>query len=111
MSTCRSLAASPLLAVPFPLDADTGRLLFLPPSALNYLSNLTSLATFCCWSTICYSFIRFKAACSAQGFDRSQTGYMYNRFQPFPAYWAITWCLLISKQLPSSRVEQLESAV
>lgn len=40
-------------------------------TALNWLSNLTSIAAFIGWGTICVAFLRFKAACEAQGIDRS----------------------------------------
>lgn len=63
-------------------------------TVLNWLSNLTSIAAFIGWATICVSFLRFKAACDAQGIDRSASPYIYNRWQPFPAYWAIFWCCI-----------------
>ncbi|KAK9461438.1 amino acid permease/ SLC12A domain-containing protein [Lipomyces oligophaga] len=63
-------------------------------TVLNWLSNLTSIATFICWGTICFAFLRFKAGCEAHDIDRKKA-FFYNRFQPFPAYWAIFWCFLI----------------
>ncbi|KAK9315151.1 amino acid permease/ SLC12A domain-containing protein [Lipomyces starkeyi] len=64
-------------------------------TVLNWLSNLTSIATFICWGTICVTFIRFKAGCESHGISRKDSKYFYNRFQPFPAYWAIFWCFVV----------------
>lgn len=72
-------------------------------TVLNWLSNLTSIAAFIQWATICVAFLRFKSACEAQGIDRSASKYIYNRFQPIPAYWAIFWWyvnLLLSRAFP-----------
>nr|AOR51672.1 amino acid permease [Phaffia rhodozyma] len=63
-------------------------------TVLNWLSDLTSIATFISWAFICVSFLRFKSACDAQGIIRSESKYIYNRFQPFPAYWALFWCII-----------------
>lgn len=62
-------------------------------TVLNWLSNLTSIATFICWGTICATFLRYKAGCEAQGLDRKNS-YFYNKWQPWPAYWAIFWCTI-----------------
>ncbi|KAK9475049.1 amino acid permease/ SLC12A domain-containing protein [Dipodascopsis tothii] len=64
-------------------------------TALNWLSNLTSISTFILWGTICWSFLRFKAACEAQGIKRADTKFLYCRWQPLPAYWAIFWCIIV----------------
>ena len=63
-------------------------------TALNWLSNLTSLSGFITWCTISFSFIRFKQGCDAQGIDRSKFHY-WNRFQPWYAYWCIFWCVVV----------------
>ncbi|KAK7207416.1 amino acid permease/ SLC12A domain-containing protein [Myxozyma melibiosi] len=62
-------------------------------TVLNWLSNLTSIATFICWGTICITFLRYKAGCEAHGIDR-KTSFFYNKWQPWPAYWAIFWCII-----------------
>ncbi|KAK9465081.1 amino acid permease/ SLC12A domain-containing protein [Lipomyces arxii] len=64
-------------------------------TVLNWLSNLTSIATFIAWGTIAVAFLRYKAGCEAQGISRKESKYFYNRFQPFPAYFAIFWCVVI----------------
>ncbi|KAK9452404.1 amino acid permease/ SLC12A domain-containing protein [Limtongia smithiae] len=64
-------------------------------TVLNWLSNLTSIATFICWGTICVSFLRFKAGSEAHGIDRKASKYFYNPYQPWPAYWAIFWCCIV----------------
>jgi amino acid transporter len=64
-------------------------------TVLGWLSNLTSIAAFICWGTICTAFLRFKAGCEAQGIDRSASKFLYNKFQPYPAYWALFWCAIV----------------
>ncbi|KAL7423301.1 hypothetical protein Q5752_002602 [Cryptotrichosporon argae] len=63
-------------------------------TALNWLSNLTTLSGFIVWGTICVTFLRFKKGCEAQGIDRKQFHY-YNSWQPYPAYWCIAWCAIV----------------
>ncbi|KAK9453591.1 amino acid permease/ SLC12A domain-containing protein [Dipodascopsis uninucleata] len=64
-------------------------------TVLNWLSNLTSIATFICWGTICVAFLRYKAACESQGINRKDPRLFHNFLQPFPAYWAIFWCCVV----------------
>ncbi len=63
-------------------------------TALNWLSNLTSLSGFIVWTTICITYLRFKKGVETQGIDRSKFHYA-NRFQPYPAYWCICWSVII----------------
>nr|XP_031857407.1 glyceraldehyde-3-phosphate dehydrogenase, type I [Kwoniella shandongensis]KAA5524479.1 glyceraldehyde-3-phosphate dehydrogenase, type I [Kwoniella shandongensis] len=64
-------------------------------TVLNWLTNLTSIAAFFAWGGICIAFLRWKAAMEAQGRDRSASQYLYLKWQPFYAYWAIAWCVII----------------
>jgi len=63
-------------------------------TALNWLSNLTSLSGFITWCTISLTYLRFKKGVAAQGIDRKKFIYA-NRLQPYPAYYAIVWCIVI----------------
>ncbi|KAJ7485848.1 amino acid permease/ SLC12A domain-containing protein [Mycena latifolia] len=63
-------------------------------TVLNWLSNLTSILGFCTWGIISLTYIRFYHGLKAQGIDRTKFVY-WNRFQPFPAYWALCWSVLI----------------
>ncbi|KAF7316516.1 Amino acid permease/ SLC12A domain-containing protein [Mycena indigotica] len=64
-------------------------------TVLNWLTNLTSVLGFMTWAIICWTYIRFYNGLQAQGIDRSQFVY-WNRFQPFPAYWALAWSIIIT---------------
>ncbi|RXK42115.1 hypothetical protein M231_00472 [Tremella mesenterica] len=63
-------------------------------TALNWLSNLSSLSGFINWCTLSITFLRFKAGCEAQGIDRTKF-HFWNRYQPWPAYWVIFWCIIV----------------
>ncbi|KAJ6562656.1 amino acid permease/ SLC12A domain-containing protein [Mycena capillaripes] len=63
-------------------------------TVLNWLSNLTSILGFCTWAIISLTYIRFYHGMKAQGIDRTAFVY-WNRFQPYPAYWALIWSILI----------------
>jgi yeast amino acid transporter len=45
-------------------------------TVLNWLSNLTSIATFMTWAVICTAFLRWKSAMEAQGYDRSASKFL-----------------------------------
>lgn len=45
-------------------------------TVLNWLTNLTSIATFMAWAVICTSFLRWKSAMDAQGYDRSASKFL-----------------------------------
>lgn len=61
--------------------------------AFNWLSDLTGLFNLVNWASICFCFIRFKAACDRQGVDRHKF-ILRVWCQPCLAYAAIT-CFLI----------------
>ncbi|RSH90207.1 hypothetical protein EHS25_001541 [Saitozyma podzolica] len=63
-------------------------------TALNWLSNLTSLAGFITWTVISLTYLRFKAGVEAQGIDRRQFHFA-SFWQPFPAYWTIFWGAIV----------------
>ncbi|KAJ7104356.1 amino acid permease/ SLC12A domain-containing protein [Mycena belliarum] len=63
-------------------------------TVLNWFSNLTSILGFCTWGIISLTYIRFYYGLKAQGIDRTKFVY-WNRFQPFPAYWALCWSVVI----------------
>ncbi|KAJ7193558.1 amino acid permease/ SLC12A domain-containing protein [Mycena pura] len=63
-------------------------------TVLNWLSNLSSTIGFCTWGLISWTYIRFYYGLKAQGIDRTKFVY-WNRFQPFPAYWALSWSIVI----------------
>ncbi|KAJ6454216.1 amino acid permease/ SLC12A domain-containing protein [Mycena sanguinolenta] len=63
-------------------------------TVLNWLSNLSSIIGFCTWAIISWTYIRFYEGIKAQGIDRTQFVY-WNRFQPYPAYWALGWSIII----------------
>ncbi|KAJ7032384.1 amino acid permease/ SLC12A domain-containing protein [Mycena alexandri] len=63
-------------------------------TVLNWLSNLTSILGFCTWGIISWTYIRFYHGLQAQGIDRTKFVY-WNRFQPYPAYWALAWSIVI----------------
>ncbi|KAJ6561622.1 hypothetical protein B0H19DRAFT_1286816 [Mycena capillaripes] len=63
-------------------------------TALNWLTNLTSTMGFCTWGISSLTYIRFYHGLTAQGIDRSKFVY-WSRFQPYLAYWAFLWSLLI----------------
>ncbi|KAJ7785219.1 amino acid permease/ SLC12A domain-containing protein [Mycena maculata] len=63
-------------------------------TVLNWLSNLTSIIGFITWGIISLTYIRFYHGLKAQGIDRTQFVY-WNRFQPYPAYWALAWSVVI----------------
>ncbi|KAJ7445221.1 amino acid permease/ SLC12A domain-containing protein [Mycena galericulata] len=63
-------------------------------TVLNWLSNLTSILGFCTWGIISLTYIRFYHGLKAQGIDRTKFIY-WNRYQPYPAYWAFAWSVVI----------------
>ncbi|KAJ6629583.1 amino acid permease/ SLC12A domain-containing protein [Mycena sp. CBHHK59/15] len=63
-------------------------------TALNWLSNLVTVLGFCTWGIISLTYIRFYHGLKHQGIDRSKFVY-WNRFQPYPAYWALSWSIII----------------
>ncbi|KAJ6624231.1 amino acid permease/ SLC12A domain-containing protein [Mycena sp. CBHHK59/15] len=63
-------------------------------TALNWLSNLTSILGFCTWGIISLTYIRFYQGLKHHGIDRTKFVY-WNRFQPWPAYWALAWSVVI----------------
>nr|GAT55188.1 predicted protein [Mycena chlorophos] len=63
-------------------------------TVLNWLTNLTSILGFINWAIISWTYIRFYHGLKAQGIDRTQFVY-WNRWQPFPAYWALIWSIII----------------
>ncbi|KAK8861754.1 hypothetical protein IAR55_002577 [Kwoniella newhampshirensis] len=63
-------------------------------TVLNWLSNISALSGYICWCIIGLTYLRFKKGVEAQGMDRKKFHY-YNRFQPWPAYWVIFWCLIV----------------
>ncbi|KAJ7846030.1 amino acid permease/ SLC12A domain-containing protein [Mycena olivaceomarginata] len=63
-------------------------------TVLNWMSNLIAILGFATWAIISLTYIRFYHGLKHQGIDRSKFGY-YNRWQPFPAYWALIWSIII----------------
>ncbi|KAJ7719963.1 amino acid permease/ SLC12A domain-containing protein [Mycena metata] len=63
-------------------------------TALNWLSNLVAILGFCTWGIISLTYIRFYHGLKHQNIDRTQFVY-WNRFQPYPAYWALCWSAII----------------
>ncbi|KAI9147108.1 amino acid permease AGP2 [Paramyrothecium foliicola] len=62
---------------------------------LNWLINLATGAIVVDFIVICITYIRFHKACVAQGMDRSKLPY-FGRFQPWSAYIALVWEILIA---------------
>ncbi|KAJ7778864.1 amino acid permease/ SLC12A domain-containing protein [Mycena olivaceomarginata] len=63
-------------------------------TVLNWMSNLIAILGFATWAIISLTYIRFYHGLKHQGINRSKFGY-YNRWQPFPAYWALIWSIII----------------
>ncbi|CAK5278994.1 unnamed protein product [Mycena citricolor] len=63
-------------------------------TALNWLTNLTTIMAFATWGIISWVYIRFYNGLKAQGIDRTKFVY-WNRFQPWPAYWSLFWSVVI----------------
>lgn len=63
-------------------------------TVLNWLSNITSLSGFITWAVICSAYLRFYAGVKVQGLDRKTFHYAHP-WQPFPAYWAIFWSVVV----------------
>ncbi|KAJ7778876.1 amino acid permease-domain-containing protein [Mycena olivaceomarginata] len=61
-------------------------------TVLNWMSNLIAILGFATWGTLTY--ICFYHGLKHQGIDQSKFGY-YNRWQPFPAYWALIRSIII----------------
>ncbi|KAL1410422.1 hypothetical protein Q8F55_004433 [Vanrija albida] len=57
-------------------------------AALEWLSNITTLASFINWMAIAATFIRFKKGLEAQGIDRKSLHY-YSSLQPFHAWFCL----------------------
>ncbi|KAJ6544421.1 amino acid permease/ SLC12A domain-containing protein [Mycena capillaripes] len=63
-------------------------------TVLNWLSNLVAILGFATWGIISLTYIRFYHGLKHQGIDRSKFVY-WNRWQPYPAYWALFWSVII----------------
>ncbi|KAH9944440.1 amino acid permease [Epithele typhae] len=63
-------------------------------TVFNWFVNMTSIAGLMTWFGICVTYVRFYHGFKAQGFDRKTLPYAHF-LQPYAAYWAIFWCLLI----------------
>ncbi|KAJ7907205.1 amino acid permease/ SLC12A domain-containing protein [Mycena leptocephala] len=63
-------------------------------TVLGWLSNLVAILGFATWGIISLTYIRFYQGLKHQGIDRTKFVY-WNRFQPFPAYWALCWSIVI----------------
>ncbi|KAJ7625664.1 amino acid permease/ SLC12A domain-containing protein [Roridomyces roridus] len=63
-------------------------------TVLTWLSNLVSIMGFCTWGIICLTYIRFYQGLKHHGIDRTTFTYR-NAFQPYPAYWALGWSIVI----------------
>ncbi|KAJ7708074.1 amino acid permease-domain-containing protein, partial [Mycena rosella] len=63
-------------------------------TALNWLSNLVSILGFCTWGIISLTCIRFYHGLKHHGIDRTKFVY-WSRLQPYPAYWALCWSIII----------------
>ncbi|KAJ7983259.1 amino acid permease/ SLC12A domain-containing protein [Mycena polygramma] len=63
-------------------------------TVLNWLTNLVAIMGFCSWAIISLTYIRFAQGLKHHGIDRTKFIY-WNRFQPFPAYWALFWSVVI----------------
>ncbi|KAJ6586260.1 amino acid permease/ SLC12A domain-containing protein, partial [Mycena vulgaris] len=63
-------------------------------TALNWLSNLVAIIGFCTWGLISLTYIRFYHGLKHHKIDRTKFSY-WNRFQPYPAYWALGWSIVI----------------
>ncbi|CAE6472092.1 unnamed protein product, partial [Rhizoctonia solani] len=60
----------------------------------NWFANMTSVAGLMTWFGISFTYIRFHAGMKAQGIDRTQLPY-YSKLQPFAAWYAMIFCLVI----------------
>ncbi|KAJ7162539.1 amino acid permease [Mycena crocata] len=60
----------------------------------GWFANMTSVAGLLTWFGISLTYIRFYKGMKAQGYDRSHLPYA-SRLQPFAAYYAMTFCLVI----------------
>lgn len=56
--------------------------------AFTWILNLSTVAGLLAWGTLCFAFIRFYAACKAQGEDRNQFPFK-GRFQPYAAWFGL----------------------
>ncbi|CAK5263840.1 unnamed protein product [Mycena citricolor] len=63
-------------------------------TALNWLTNLTTIRAFASWGIISWVYIRFHAGLKAQGIDRTRFVY-WSRLQPWAAYWSLFWSIVI----------------
>ncbi|KAJ7802994.1 amino acid permease-domain-containing protein [Mycena olivaceomarginata] len=63
-------------------------------TVLNWMSNLIAILGFTTWAIISLTYIRFYHGLKHQGINQSKFGY-YNRWQPFPVYWAFIRSIII----------------
>ena len=60
----------------------------------NWFANMTAITSLITWICICYTYIRFYAGMKAQGIDRKTLPFA-SPLQPFLAWYALVWCLVI----------------
>ncbi|KAK6996015.1 amino acid permease/ SLC12A domain-containing protein [Favolaschia claudopus] len=63
-------------------------------TVLTWLTNLVAILGFCTWGIISLTYIRFYHGLKHHKIDRTKFTF-WNRFQPFPAYWALMWSIII----------------
>ncbi|KAH8917130.1 hypothetical protein BT69DRAFT_1227272, partial [Atractiella rhizophila] len=63
--------------------------------AFGYLGTLASISGLLTWSGICITFIRWHKGCKVQGIDRKTTFPFVGKLQPYAAWYALCWCLVI----------------
>ncbi|KAH8919055.1 hypothetical protein BT69DRAFT_1246871 [Atractiella rhizophila] len=60
----------------------------------GYFTTLSSIGWLISWGGICVTYLRWYYGCKAQGIDRRRFPF-YAPFQPYAAWWAIMWVVLI----------------
>ncbi|KAG6850812.1 hypothetical protein H0H93_008115 [Arthromyces matolae] len=60
----------------------------------NWFANMTSVAGLLTWFGICVTYVRFHKGMKVQGYDRKKLPFS-SSLQPYAAWYAIVWCLLI----------------
>ena len=60
----------------------------------NWFANMTSVSGLLTWFCICYTYTRFYAGTKVQGIDRKTLPFA-SPLQPFAAWYALVWCLVI----------------
>lgn len=64
-------------------------------NVFGWFQTLTTITSLFTWISVLIAYVRFKAACEAQGVDRKNDLIFRSKFQPFTAYFALGFFIII----------------